>query len=162
MNLKHSFSLEEVVTKWTRLKSQRSTINAGDTNHILPKNSYSILDRKKNTRSFAFSEGLGLSDIEEGSRTDGARSENEEEEDQQEAKNFLQEADEGIMQFMEHHSSEEETNSNFKDNFFDEPFKLVEERIKKKSIYRNFKTWKLVNLMVKTGDNLKQCKIIMI
>jgi phosphatidylinositol 4-kinase B len=32
----------------------------------------------------------------------------------------------------------------------------MHERIKEKSIYKDLSTWKLVHLMVKTGDNLKQ------
>ena len=32
----------------------------------------------------------------------------------------------------------------------------MSERIKEKSIYKEFTTWKLIHLMIKTGDNLKQ------
>lgn len=42
------------------------------------------------------------------------------------------------------------------DKYFDKPFVEVEAEIRSKSVFRKFKTWKLVNIMVKTGDNLKQ------
>lgn len=40
--------------------------------------------------------------------------------------------------------------------YFDISYKDVENGIRSKSIYKHFKTWKLVNIMIKTGDNLKQ------
>lgn len=31
------------------------------------------------------------------------------------------------------------------------------QEMKEKSIYRDLKSWRLVHLMVKTGDDIKQC-----
>lgn len=42
------------------------------------------------------------------------------------------------------------------DKYFDIPFKDIENGVRNKSIYKHFKTWKFVNIMVKTGDNMKQ------
>jgi hypothetical protein len=38
---------------------------------------------------------------------------------------------------------------------FGEDSSIIAEKLRKKSIYGHFKSWRLVNLIVKTGDNLK-------
>ena len=40
--------------------------------------------------------------------------------------------------------------------FFGEDSKEQEDRLRKGSIYKHLKSWRLVHLIVKTGDNLKQ------
>lgn len=41
-------------------------------------------------------------------------------------------------------------------NIFGEKQSAMAERIRAKSIYGGLKTWQLLHMMVKTGDNLKQ------
>jgi phosphatidylinositol 4-kinase B len=39
---------------------------------------------------------------------------------------------------------------------FGETQAAMHDRIKEKSIYKDLKTWKLIHLIIKTDDNLKQ------
>lgn len=140
-----------------RLKSQRSTIC--ERTHVIPRISFSVLDRQKNARSFCAEENyenrLGLSDIEEGSQTDGARSDNSNSGLDEQKPSLIQESEEEPhLSMKQRHVAEK--GQDYVDRFFDTPFEEVEQEIRSRSIYRNFKTWRLVNIMVKTGDNLKQ------
>lgn len=57
----------------------------------------------------------------------------------------------------ENPNEEEESNAEeLREEFFGPKSADYIQDIKEKSIYRNFKSWKLVHLMVKTGDDIKQ------
>ena len=42
------------------------------------------------------------------------------------------------------------------DDFFGTNADAFVEKIRKQSVYRGLKSWKLVHLMIKTGDDIKQ------
>lgn len=55
--------------------------------------------------------------------------------------------------------SSEHEEYNFEENvdeIFSKPSEEIFEDYRKKSIYRNLKSWKLMHLMVKIGDDLRQ------
>jgi len=128
--------------------------------HVIPRrNSFSTIDANNSARSFCEANlevGLGLSDIEEGSRTDGAHSENSNSGLDESRNTVLQEPEESPLHLSIKYNGATKNKEGYVDRFFDTPFAEVEAEIRRRSIYRNFKTWKLVNIMVKTGDNLKQ------
>ncbi len=48
------------------------------------------------------------------------------------------------------------------EDYFPRKSSIVIDEFRKRSIYRELKSWRIAHLMVKTGDDLKQGKIDMI
>lgn len=64
--------------------------------------------------------------------------------------------DEDTLRKTSIHTQTSEDGEVKKDPYFDNSFEEIEAKIRSKSIYKHFKSWSLVNILIKTGDNLKQ------